>query len=383
VQSWEWVRLRCNPRYHLATPRTILQQLKVDPRVIDDAVWLKLTWASLNLKTSDLVQDGRYPLAMLKAMAVVWTHAGLRSNEIVRLRLGCARSQGDDIADQSGAIVPADKLCWLDVPAGKTSTAYTKPVNGVVLKCIEAWLRVRPEQRRMLDRRTGERVDYLFQIRNRTVDRRVLNNTVIPTLCAKAGDSNGRITSHRGRASAVTMLANVPQGMTVFELAKWCGHRSPQSTMSYVRSRPTQLASSFAKADKAAHMIAVVLDQEAIASGAVREGAPWKYYDLGHSYCSNAFWSTCAHRMACAGCFFNVPKESAKGLVLAAQESAARLLEEVWLSPDERAAVEGDLKSLDGMLAKLRNVPTLDGRSPEEIMADVSKSGIRVDRSPR
>lgn len=376
AQNWEWVTVRCNPRYHLSTPRTVQRLITFNPRTIDDAVWLKLTWASLNLEASDLVQDGRYPFELLKAMAVIWTHAGLRSNEITRLRLGCAQPQGDNVTDQSGAAVPAGKLCWLDVPAGKTSTAYTKPVNGAVLACVEAWLKVRPQQRLLLDRRTSERVDYLFQLRNRPVDRRVVNNTLIPTLCAKAGvqlhDSTGRITSHRGRASAVTMLANVPGGMTVFELAKWCGHRSPQSTMSYIRSKPTQLASAFAKADQAAHMIAVVLDQEAITSGAVRDGAPWKHYDLGHSYCSNAFWSTCPHRMACAGCFFNVPKQSAKGLILAAQQSAERLLEEVWLSPDERAAVEGDVAALDGMLGKLRDVPALDGRTPREISGDVT-----------
>lgn len=373
VQSWEWVRLRCNPRYHLSTPRSVLQLLDVNPRTIDDAVWLKLTWASLNLEAGDLVEDSRYPLELLKAMGVVWTHAGLRSDEIVRLRLGCVRPQTDDVIDQAGTVTPAGKLCWLDVPAGKTSTAYTKPVNMVVLKHIEAWKKLRPTQRQLLDRRTGEKVDFLFQIRNSTVDRRVVNNTLIATLCAKAGvdvkDSMGRITSHRGRASRVTALANVPNGMTAVELSKWCGHRGTGAIMSYLRSRPTHLAGSFAKADRTAHMIEVVIDQEAITSGAVQNGTPWKHYDLGDSYCSNAFWSTCPHRMACAGCFFNIPKQSAKGLVLAAQQSATRLLEEVWLSPDERAAVEGDVAAMNGMLAKLQDMPALDGRTPREILA--------------
>ena len=73
--------------------------------------------------------------------------------------------------------------------------------------------------------------------------------------------------------------------------------------------------------------------------------------------------------MACAGCFFNIPKGSAKGQALEAQRSAARLLEEVWLSPDERVAVEGDVAALQGMLAKLQDVPALDGRTPEQIMS--------------
>lgn len=81
--------------------------------------------------------------------------------------------------------------------------------------------------------------------------------------------------------------------------------------------------------------------------------------------------------MACAGCFFNVPKSSARGQALEAQRSAARLLEEVWLSPDERAAVEGDVTALQGMLAKLQDVPALDGRTPGQIM-----SGEAADMPP-
>ncbi len=66
VQNWEWATIRCNPRYHLSTPRTVQRLIAVNPRTIDDAVWLKLTWASLNLEASDLVQDGRYPLELLR-----------------------------------------------------------------------------------------------------------------------------------------------------------------------------------------------------------------------------------------------------------------------------------------------------------------------------
>jgi integrase len=371
AQNWEWVRLRCNPRYHLATPRGILQHCKVDPRTIDDAIWLKLIWASLNLAPSELRNEPRYSFELVKAIAVVWTHAGLRSNEILRLRVGCARTQGDDIVDDSGQVTRADSVCYLDVPAGKTSEGYTKPVNIVVHNAIEAWTRIRPKQQPRLDRRTGEMVNFLFQVRNRTVDSRIMNNTLIPLLCAKAGvsmqDSRGRITSHRGRASAVTALASVPKGMTLIELAEWCGHRSPQSTMHYIRVKPTRLASAFAQADQLAHMIEVFIDHDAVISGAAQNGAPYKYYDLGDSYCTNPFWTTCPHRMACVGCDFNLPKSSAKGAALAARSSLTRLLEEVPLSPDERAAVEGDAINLDRLLARLRDVPALDGKTPAQI----------------
>ena len=60
--------------------------------------------------------------------------------------------------------------------------------------------------------------------------------------------------------------------------------------------------------------------------------------------------------------------------MIAAKASAARLLEEVCLSPDERAAVEGDVAALGGMLAKLRDVPALDGRTPRQIGQDGSQT---------
>lgn len=381
VQLWGWAKLRCDPRFHLATPASVLRLSGVNPRTIDDAVWLKLVWASLNLGEADRLSGIHYSIELLRAAAVVWTHAGLRGNEILRLRLGCARAQDDDVVDESGNVTPAGTLCWLDVPAGKTSKAYAKPVALAVKERIDAWAAVRPEQGPVVDEVTGERVRLLLQFRGRVPGKRLLNRTVIPMLCAKAGlplrDSMGAITSHRGRASAVTALANVPQGMSLPELMAWCGHGSPRSTMHYIRVRPTRLAGAFAKADQMAHMVRVLIDQDAVRGGAARDGAPWKFYDLGHSWCTNAFWSACPHRMACARCSFNLPKESARAMALEARTSVARLLEEVPLSPDERAAAEGDAAALDGMLAKLEHVPAPDGRTPRQIAEDRGLDGSR------
>ena len=93
----------------------------------------------------------------------------------------------------------------------------------------------------------------------------------------------------------------------------------------------------------------------------------WEYYDLGSSYCANPFWSTCPHRMACAGCDFNVPKDSAKGEALAAKAFLQRYLEEMPLTPDEQMIVKGDLEKLGVILEKLQDMPTLDGRTPRQI----------------
>jgi hypothetical protein len=162
----------------------------------------------------------------------------------------------------------------------------------------------------------------------------------------------------------VTALASVPKGMSLIELMQWSGHSSPTSTMHYIRIRPTKLAASFAQADHMAHMVSVLIDHEMAGQ---QPGQPYVFYDLGDSYCTNPFWSTCPHRMACAGCDFNLPKESARGQALESKASIRRYLEEVPLSADERGIVEGDLAKVDGLIKKLASVPCLDGRTPVQI----------------
>lgn len=202
----------------------------------------------------------------------------------------------------------------------------------------------------------------------------IVNNTIIPILCAKAGlpleDSLGAITSHRGRASALTALANVPQGMSLIELMQWSGHSTPQSTMHYIRIRPTKLAASFVKADQMSHMVSVLIDHDVIAR---QSSEPYAFYDLGDSYCMNRFWSTCAHRFACTGCDFNLPKSSARAQALESQESITHYLQAVPLSSEEQELVEGDLEKIKGFVRKLDRVPTLDGRTPNEIKAGVKR----------
>lgn len=211
-------------------------------------------------------------------------------------------------------------------------------------------------------------MNYLFQFRGRKVGTAVLNNTVIPILCAKAGvprqDTKGQITSHRGRASVVTALASVPHGMSLIELMQWSGHSSPTSTMHYIRIRPTKLAASFVKADQMSHMISVLIDHDIITR---KTNDPHTFYDLGNSYCTNPFWSTCPHRMACIGCDFNLPKDSARAQALESKASIRRYLEEVPLSADERAIVEGDIEKLKTLIHKLDNILALDGHTSSEI----------------
>ena len=36
-------------------------------------------------------------------------------------------------------------------------------------------------------------------------------------------------------------------------------------------------------------MVSVLIDQDAIAEGLVESGKPWRYYDLGHGFCTYDF----------------------------------------------------------------------------------------------
>lgn len=64
--------------------------------MIADDIWARLLWAGLNLTAQDLpIHMSRraswYPAEMVRAVVVVWLFAGLRVDELARLRVGCVR----------------------------------------------------------------------------------------------------------------------------------------------------------------------------------------------------------------------------------------------------------------------------------------------------
>jgi hypothetical protein len=63
---------------------------------------------------------------------------------------------------------------------------------------------------------------------------------------------------------------------------------------------------------------------------------PWKFYDLGHGYCTYDFFEQCQHRMACAKCDFYMPKQSTAALLLEGKEHLLWLLQEIPLGEAEQ-----------------------------------------------
>jgi hypothetical protein len=113
--------------------------------------------------------------------------------------------------------------------------------------------------------------------------------------------------------------------------------------------------------------IEVLLDRDAVTAGAAAAGQPWQHYDLGHGWCSYTFFEQCQHRMACARCDFYTPKGSARAQLLEANASLQRMLAEIPLTDDERAAVDDDRAALARLLDRLADTPTPAGPTPRQI----------------
>ena len=392
LQEWELIPRRFDPKRTLATPPAIAKLVGPDPRIIDADMWAKLMNAGLSLTAQDLPQNpfGRnrsepatwYPLTMVQAIAAVWLFAGLRADEILRLRVGCIRWQHEDLqVDSTLEILPKGTICLLDVPTNKTSTAFTKPVDRTLGEAVVAWEKVRPLQPASLDRKTGEMVHYLFSYRSRRLGASYLNGALIPLLCRKAGvpemDARGRITSHRARATLATQLYNAKNPLTLFELQEWLGHRTPSATQHYAKVTPTKLAKAYADADyfrTNLRMIDVLIDREAVTNGAAARGESWQYYDLGHGYCAYDFFEQCMHRMACAKCSFYRPKEAMKELLLQGKVNLSRMMREIKLTDEEKSAVEDGVDALSKLTARLANIPAPDGQMPRLVQIAAAKS---------
>ncbi|MGH2480633.1 MAG: hypothetical protein ACRDHW_13340 [Ktedonobacteraceae bacterium] len=210
-------------------------------------------------------------------------------------------------------------------------------------------------------------MQFLFCCRAKRLSKTYLNHTLIPALCQRAGipcaDARGSIRSHRARSTIASQLFNAREPMTLFELRAWLGHQSPATTQYYVSTSPTKLAQAYKDAgyfSRNVRVIEVLVDREAITSGAAASGPPWHYYDLGHGWCSYEFFDQCPHRMACARCDFYILKDSERDIFLQTRDNLLKMLQEIPLSDEERAAVDGDVQALDRLLERLQEAPTPD-----------------------
>lgn len=143
------------------------------------------------------------------------------------------------------------------------------------------------------------------------------------------------------------------------------GRRNPPSF--YAKISPTTLTRAYDDAgyfSRNVRTIEVLIDRDAVTSGAAAAGEPRQYYDLGHGFCTYTFSGQGPHHMVCARCDFYTPKASSKGQLLEAKDNLQKMLAGIPLTDDERAAVDDGQAALDQLLQRLTDVPTPAGPTP-------------------
>ena len=113
--------------------------------------------------------------------------------------------------------------------------------------------------------------------------------------------------------------------------------------------------------------VEVLVDRDAVASGAAAAGEPWQHYDLGYGYCTYTFFEQCPHRMACAKCDFYTSKDSSKAQLLEAKENLQKMRAMIPLTEDEQAAVDAGSAALDRLLDRLADIPTPAGPTSRQL----------------
>jgi hypothetical protein len=161
----------------------------------------------------------------------------------------------------------------------------------------------------------------------------------------------------------------------LLELQAWMGHRSPDSTLHYTIRTPVELSQALAQhAETQTRLVAVLVDREAVASGAAGRGETWKYYDVGHGYCTFDFFETCPHRIACARCASYVPKPSGRPQLEAARQHLLHLREAIPLTEEMVKAVEEGVEAMSALLDRLTDIPTPSGQTPRELGMTAERS---------
>lgn len=140
---------------------------------------------------------------------------------------------------------------------------------------------------------------------------------------------------------------------------------------------PTKLAKKFSEAgyfERNVRTIEVLIDKDAVISGAASRGEPWQYFDLGHGWCTHAYFIECPHRMACPKCQFYVPKDSSIGQLIEGQANLQQMLQRIPLTEDERAAVEEGVEMFESLCQRLADVPTPAGPTARQLV-QLTRSG--------
>ena len=77
--------------------------------------------------------------------------------------------------------------------------------------------------------------------------------------------------------------------------------------------------------------------------------------------------------MMCAKCKFHIPKETSRAQLLEARTNLQRMMQEIPLREEERAAVGDGLEAVERLYTKLVDVPTPSGQPPRELTSSAGR----------
>ncbi len=361
------IERRFNPSEAFATPQYIRRLIQPNPRDIDEVIWCKLTHAAATLTEEDYATlwNG-YPLSFYKAAALLWVTSARRPNEIIRLQVGCIRRDWDPtMLDEHGIPLPGEvaQLCYVHIPSNKTKGPYWVPIPRYAADAIEMWERERPaKQPKRIDSKDNALVDFLFSLKNKKMGARFLNETLIPALCRRAGvpeeDARGSITGHRARSTIATMLRR--NGLSLEDISEFLGHAKPDMVRAYARTDQFRFGRDINRANDLMRIVEGIIDRRA-----AKAGKPNVFFFLGRGadgqprFCGNPAWEKCAHRLACLKCPMYVGANQAARLAerLEARDEIFKFQTKVEMTPQERAAAEGDIETLSSLIEAEAEVP--------------------------
>ncbi len=368
------IERRFNPSEAFATPQYLRRLIQPDPRDIDEVIWCKLTHAAATLTEEDYATlwNG-YPLSFYKAAALLWVTSARRPNEITRLQVGCIRRDWDPtMLDEHGIPLPGQEaqLCYLHIPSNKTKGPYWVPIPRYAADAVAIWEGERPaKQPKYIDSKDNSLVDFLFSFKNKKMGTSFLNATLIPALCRRAGvpeeDARGSITGHRARSTIATMLRR--NGLSLEDISAFLGHAKPDMVRAYARTDQFRFGRDINRANDLMRIVEGIIDTRA-----AKAGKPNVFFFLGRGgdgqprFCGNPAWEKCAHRLACLKCPMYVGANQATRLAerLEARDEIFKFQTKVEMTPQERAAAEGDIETLSSLIEAEADVP------PPELPAD-------------
>jgi len=321
-QEWEWIPRRFNSSLVLQTPRSIRALLGPKPRVIADEVWAKLLWAGLNLEL-DHVRRQPPPLP---DRAPARAHPGPAVQRPAQRRDRPPTRRLHPQAARRGSRqrrLPRSPRPGCDLPARcphpqdrhgvhQARRSAARPGRrGLAGRPTRTTDNDRPE-----DRRTGRLPVHLPgpSCREDVHQRGDHPDAVRQGRYADRGRPRQHHQPpgpHHHRQPAL-QRERADDPCWSYRPGSDTARREPRNT---TRRSPGHAAKAYNDAgyfSRNVRTVEVLLDRDAVASGAAAAGEPWQYYDLGHGWCTYTSFEQCPHRMACARCDFYTPKGSSK-----------------------------------------------------------------------